>query len=239
MKNLIILFSLLFSILATFAQNDFTDEVYPSNGDKPYLNCKILEITHDNIVTFLYQDQAYQIQAISIKKDGQYVDLSSFVSEDKNTLIELDLNETTLEKNATNTTAIDRRYSYSAIGLGFGNAYGILGIQFQFRDGKTFGLGGHLGAGIIPRIGEMSKISFGFTIGAKVFVYKSIFLDITYGAVGVSNYGTLLGPSLLTGADLFFGKTLGLNIAGGLSYYRGDVALTLDLGLLIKLPGRK
>lgn len=61
MKKLIILFTFLFSLLATFAQNDFTDEVYPSNGDKPYLKCKILEITHDNIVTFLYQDQEYFI----------------------------------------------------------------------------------------------------------------------------------------------------------------------------------
>lgn len=239
MKKLIILFSLLFSILLTFAQNEFTDEVYPSNGDKPYLNCKILEITHDNIVTFLYQDQAYQIQAISIKKDGQYVDLSSFVSEVKNNLIELDLNETVLEKDSINTPEIDRRYSYSAIGLGFGNAYGILGIQFQFRDGKTFGLGGHLGAGIIPRIGEMSKISFGFTAGVKVFIYKPIYLDVTYGVVGVSQYSVILGPSLLAGADLFFGGKVGLNIACGLSYYQREVAPTLDLGLLIKLPGRK
>lgn len=144
------------------------------------------------------------------------------------------------ELNEKNNIPIkDRRYSYSALGIGFGNAYGVLGFQFQFRDGKTLGVGGHLGGGIIPRIGEMNKIAFGFTAGVKFFVYKPIYLDVTYGVVGVSQYSVLLGPSALAGADLFFGKTVGLNVADGLSLYRGEVAPTLDLGLLIKLPGRK
>lgn len=81
MKKLITLFSLVISMLFSYSQNDFTDEVYPSNGEKPYLNCMILEIENDNIVTFIYQDQKYTLQAISIKKDGKYIDFSEFVEE--------------------------------------------------------------------------------------------------------------------------------------------------------------
>lgn len=86
MKKQIILWGLLFCMLTIYAQND---EVYPASGEKPYLNCQILEVTNDNIITFIYQEQEYVLQAISIKKDGQYFDLSSFVSEKKMNLFQL------------------------------------------------------------------------------------------------------------------------------------------------------
>lgn len=235
MKKIIIFFFLAFYVLFSYSQNDFSDEVYPANGEKPYLNCQILEIENDNIITFIFQDEEYKLKAISIKKNGTYIDLSSFVSEDINHYEA----EITTNSEKSKYPIKDRKYAYSALGVGFGNAYGVLGFQFQFRDGKTFGFGGHLGGGVIPRIGEMNKISFGFSAGVKIFVYKPLYFDVTYGVVGVSQYSILLGPSVLTGADLFFGKTVGLNLAGGLSFYQDEIAPTFDFGLLIKLPSQK
>ncbi len=85
----------------------------------------------------------------------------------------------------------------------------------------------------------MNKAVFGFNVGVKFYVYRAVFLDFTYGSVGVSDSGVLLGPSILTGADLFFSRKVGMNIAGGMSYYRKEFAPTLDIGLLLRRPNPK
>jgi uncharacterized pyridoxamine 5'-phosphate oxidase family protein len=243
MKKLIILFTFFVAVLTTTAQNKASDEVYPADGDIPYRKCQILEIKDNNVIVFKFKKETLEVEAISIKKDGKYIDLSAFVKEpNPQELIETIEEEPILEDDFDEDTPNyirNRKNAYSAFGVGLGNAYGGLGFQFQFRDGYNFGIGGHIGGGIIPRIGEMSKIMFGFNAGVKVYVYRPVFLDLTFGVVGASSYGVLLGPSVKAGADLFFSNTVGINLAGGLSFFAGEFAPTLDFGLLFKLPGRK
>lgn len=82
MKNQIILFILLLSTLFSYSQNDFTDEVYPASGEKPYLNCKIIEVSNNNEITFVHQDKSFTLVAITIKRDGKYIDLSTYLDQE-------------------------------------------------------------------------------------------------------------------------------------------------------------
>ncbi len=243
MKKLIILITILGAVLAASSQNEASDEVYPADGDVPYRKCQILEIKDNNVIVFKFKKKTLEVEAISIKKDGKYIDLSAFVKDpplqepeetkQEESVFEDDFNEDTPNYIRT------RKNAYGAIGIGAGNAYGGLGFQFQFREGNNLGIGGHFGGGVIPRIGDMNKAVFGFNVGVKFYVYRAVFLDFTYGSVGVSGSGVLLGPSILIGADLFFSRKVGMNIAGGMSYYRKEFAPTLDIGLLLRIPNSK
>jgi len=82
MKKLIILFTFLGSVLVAYSQSGPSDEVYPANGNKPYLNCKILEIQNGNEITFVYKGETLSLKAISVKKNGEYFNLSKYMKED-------------------------------------------------------------------------------------------------------------------------------------------------------------
>ena len=125
---------------------------------------------------------------------------------------------------------------YVCLGLGFGNSYGGAGTRFQFRTGGMVGFGLHVGLGVYPNpfnyvgTGSFAKrIQFDF--GVKLFVYKWAYIDFQLGMVGRDHdyylYNTgdrsdfsdvLFGPALLSGVDYIFGKHIGLNIAGGVSF---------------------
>ncbi len=125
---------------------------------------------------------------------------------------------------------------YVSLGAGYGNSYGGAGTRFQFRTGGVVGFGLHVGLGVYPNpfyyvsTGSFAKrIQFDF--GVKLFVYKWVYVDFQLGMVGRDQeyylYNTgdrsdfsdvLFGPALLTGCDYIFGKHIGLNIAGGVSF---------------------
>lgn len=125
---------------------------------------------------------------------------------------------------------------YVSLGGGFGNSYGGAGTRFQFRTGGIVGFGLHVGLGVYPNpfyyVGTGSfqkRIQFDF--GVKLFVYKWAYVDFQLGMVGRDHdyylYNTgdrsdfsdvLFGPALLSGVDYIFGKHLGVNVAGGVSF---------------------
>jgi len=135
---------------------------------------------------------------------------------------------------------------YVSLGAGFGNSYGGVGTRFQFRVGHIVGFGMHVGLGLYPRpfnipgTGSFQK-RITFDLGLKMFCYKWIYLDFQFGMTGrdggyylydirkdidYNHYDDpLIGAAILAGADYIFGKHLGLNIAGGVSFPIKDVIM--------------
>ncbi len=139
-------------------------------------------------------------------------------------------------KKPTSKFQLNGHDKYVSLGGGFGNSYGGAGTRFQFRTGGIVGFGLHVGLGVYPNpfyyagTGSFQKrIQFDF--GVKLFVYKWAYVDFQLGMVGRDHdyylYNTgdrndfsdvLFGPALLSGVDYIFGKHLGVNLAGGVSF---------------------
>ncbi len=136
-------------------------------------------------------------------------------------------------------------YYYSGA-VGFGQSYGGIGLRFQGRIGRTLGFGYHCGLGMLPPSGghsaSLSSIIF-FSVGAKFFYYRALYLDVQYGSVGRYQTGSeskvFFGPSFLIGGDWFFGDKFGLNVAAGVAMnatlkHEQLAAPTFDIGFLFK-----
>jgi hypothetical protein len=139
--------------------------------------------------------------------------------------------------------------TYFSLAVGYGNSYGGLGIRAQSRFGGILGFGLHAGVGYFPAAttetnGNATKLegSVLYSIGAKFFMYKSLYLDAQYGAFGsadreefvTSTYysgsyhysyysieekkGLLYGPTIMFGGDFIFGKHFGFNAGLGASF---------------------
>lgn len=223
-----ILISILFFILtiSSYSQESYTDTISLNNGS--FLNAKILKQKPGKSIT--YKTQSGSITTI------RWDDIQRYHTDNKLTITE---NYTSIS--IKKKSYLEKGYNeYMAFGLGYGNAYGGLGAQLQFRGGKTMGFGAHFGAGYIPSTLQRQSNSFGWKIGGKLYCYKYLFIDITYGVVAVSEGGqTGIGPSFLTGGDFIFTKNIGLNVAIGISKYGNDYSSSFDIGLLIKLSSPK
>ncbi|NPD44589.1 MULTISPECIES: hypothetical protein [unclassified Lentimicrobium] len=221
------LISILFFLLtiSSYSQESNTDTIFLNDGT--IIHAKVLKQKLGKSIT--YKSENGSITVISWK------DIQKYYIDNKLTITK-DTDPKTIKKKSY----LDKGYNeYAAFGLGIGNAYGGLGAHLQIRGGKTLGFGGHFGAGYLPGINGGNN-SFGWNIGAKFYYFKYLFIDLTYGVVGFSDWGhTVLGPSVLIGGDFIFSEHIGLNVAVGASKYNKYQGATLDLGLLIKLSSPK
>jgi len=148
-----------------------------------------------------------------------------------------------------------KKNKYYSLAIGYGNAYGGLGIRFQQRFGNKLGFGYHAGVGYFPgQVVDMEPSAW-FCSGVKFFWYKAWYINITYGTVARykeeiyywgyhlhSSYeeSNLYGPSFLLGGDWFFNKVFGMNAALGVSlipdnpYYEQNAVATIDFGFVFK-----
>jgi EpsI family protein len=82
MKKLtFILVSLIISAFA-FSQSSPQDIVYPIDGSDPLMNCKIEDIKQGNIIYFTQNGVERRMEAVAIKRNGEYIDLSEYVMVD-------------------------------------------------------------------------------------------------------------------------------------------------------------
>lgn len=218
----------------SFSQETHHDEVYPIDGGKPFLNCSILQIENNNEITFLYKGKEYETKALIIKKDGKFINLREFSNDSETEIEEVNYDSDDLYFK-------QRHHNYVSLGFGAGASYGGFGIQANMRNGKNFSIGTHIGFGFIPRTQYSYKAMMGFKIGAKIYVYRPLYFDLAFGVVAISDYNVIVGPSLMTGADLFLGERIGINIAAGAGSMLRENGLIplLDLGFFVKISGNK
>ena len=142
---------------------------------------------------------------------------------------------------------------YFALGAGYGNSYGGLGVRLQFVTGGNTRIGLHGGVGYLPSSGGHLLAA----AGIQFFLYQGLYLDAQFGLFGAIEYSydfsfyddddyydfseyyneTLLGPSLLLGYDWFVSDNFGINVATGLSLdvnTTNELYWASDLGLIIK-----
>jgi len=136
-----------------------------------------------------------------------------------------------LNKELADPFFIKKRDQYVAIGVGIGYTYGGFGAQFQSRFGKKMGVGFHFGFGYLPEINDQHA-TYLFNIGAKAYLYKAVYFDISYGKLndGILGFGTKIG------ADFFIYEHLGMTLAGGFVFPRNyGLSATFDIGFFLKL----
>ncbi len=96
MQNIAVFLIVLLSSFVSIAQSDFSDIVYPSSKEDIIINCQITEVSEGNLISYRLKKKIFQVRAIYIKRDGEYIDLSEFVkSADENQIMEDAQNEET------------------------------------------------------------------------------------------------------------------------------------------------
>ncbi len=131
------------------------------------------------------------------------------------------------------------------IGLGYGLAYGGLGIQFKrtLSFTKNNKIGAWLGLGLYNGLG--------YNVGIDYYLFDELYLSASYGIVAnlsptlidpitreTSTFSeNFQGPSLCLNYDWFFTKNLGASIGLGASYYyppnsaADQIAINGNIGL--------
>jgi len=136
--------------------------------------------------------------------------------------------------------------TYKSLGIGFGNSYGEIGLLYQQKIDSKIAWAYHLGIGIYPDFYGVNPAIW-YNAGLKLYTYKWVYVDVTYGVIERNYYREAykneLGTSLLIGADWFIYNKIGLNAAFGIASVsdREKVAvdyLVIDIGIFIKL-GKK
>jgi len=144
-------------------------------------------------------------------------------------------------------------YHYFSVGPGGGISYGGLGVRIQYRVGRRFGLGLHVGGGIT--LESFFKADPYYNMGMKFFFLTYAYLDFSYGITGTSykkippylNGNEIAinstGFSALIGTDYFINKYFGVNIAFGLviptKKLKYGPQYVFDAGVVFKFPLRK
>lgn len=77
MKTLTIIIAILGSAVLLNAQ---TDIIYPAEGGNIIFDCKINEVKNGNKVYYMKDSTSDSVLAVAITKDGNYIDLSEYVS---------------------------------------------------------------------------------------------------------------------------------------------------------------
>ena len=80
MKIFLLLLSVFLTINVLISQNVDTDVIYPLHNDPPIKGCKIIDIVHRNVVVYTKYGDKYRIKAISVKRNGTFINLTSTTS---------------------------------------------------------------------------------------------------------------------------------------------------------------
>jgi len=157
------------------------------------------------------------------------------------------------EKFALYNTTIDSlgyyKANYTSYSVGYGNSYGGLGIQAQWRKGDSSGFGYHFGVGK-----DIENNTFGFSLGARYYPSRDLYINLQGGSLGTQEeksyyYNSfsdsledenIYGLSLMLGGSWFLDNEdrFGVNAGIGVSYIykslRDDTKLAYDIGLSYK-----
>jgi len=77
MKIFLLLLSVFLTTNVLISQNTDTDVIYPLHNDPPIKGCKIIDIVHGNVVVYTKYGDKYRIKAISVKRNGEFINLTS------------------------------------------------------------------------------------------------------------------------------------------------------------------
>lgn len=140
-------------------------------------------------------------------------------------------------------------YHYISFSPGVGLSYGGLGWRLQYRVGKEFGMGLHVGGGLT--FDSFFGAGPRYNIGIKLFFLTYFYIDGSYGTIGTyykKVYPYLAadekafsydGYSVMAGTDYFFNRTFGINLAFGVklpveeNFNKWKEAI--DVGVIFKL----
>jgi len=75
MKQTIILFLFMLLTIASYSQAEATDIIYPKDGSAPISNCTIQKIENKNLVFYKKKDKSFTVEAFSVKRNGEYINL--------------------------------------------------------------------------------------------------------------------------------------------------------------------
>jgi len=140
-------------------------------------------------------------------------------------------------------------YHYISISPGIGLSYGGLGGRIQYRLGREFGIGVHVGGGLT--LDSFWGAGPRYNFGLKLFFLTYFYIDGSYGSIGTYykkvypytqydeksfNYN---GFSILAGVDYFFNKRFGVNFAFGAKLPQENKNIgweeAVDVGVIFKL----
>jgi hypothetical protein len=132
----------------------------------------------------------------------------------------------------------DKKNSYLSVAAGIGTSYGLIGMKVQGRHGNIVGFGYYAGVGFAGN-------NISLNLGLKFYPYKWLYINPQFGYIESKTVSYFREDerhtnyfALLTGADVFFNKFLGLNIGAGMIYSensgRSIVEFIFDLGIAIK-----
>ncbi|NPD44588.1 hypothetical protein [Lentimicrobium sp. S6] len=145
-------------------------------------------------------------------------------------------------------------HHYFSISPGIEFAHGRIGLSFQYR------VGGDFGVGMYVRGGFNLAFLFGpepyYNVGLKLYFLNSFYINGGYGIIGhyeerIPPYtsiedrrtASVEGFTARIGADHFFNKSFGLNIAMGreipIEKETIDPKFLFDMGVIFKFPIRK
>ncbi len=79
MKSIMVFLIVLMSSFVSNAQSDYTDIIYPSAHKDIITDCQITDVSEGNLISYKLKKKIFQVRAIFIKRDGEYIDLSEFV----------------------------------------------------------------------------------------------------------------------------------------------------------------
>ena len=75
MKRVLFLIIIVFNTILVKAQSDI---IYPADSGNIIFNCKIIEVKNGNNVYYVKDSISYNVVAIAITKDGNYIDLTKY-----------------------------------------------------------------------------------------------------------------------------------------------------------------
>ena len=87
---------LVFIGLSSYSQSQAKDIIYPADQGKIIINCSIIKITEGNLVFYKLRQKEYQRRALTVKREGVYIDLSEFVTQPADSKQEIILKSDTL-----------------------------------------------------------------------------------------------------------------------------------------------
>ena len=71
---LLLVFTLLLMSIISFAQNTFTDVIYPIHGNDSISKCHILKIKKGNLIIYQQNNKQDTVEAIAVVKKGRFID---------------------------------------------------------------------------------------------------------------------------------------------------------------------
>lgn len=190
MKYSILVLVFIFCVLDGICQNDL---IYPKTGSIYIRKCKITDITQGNLVHYTKGSISDSVKAVTIRKDGQYINLISEKRKKKKEKSIIHEHEYYAELHKKAIVNRNLGIFMSAFGIGAG-VYGIhkLNKGVTSSEAKTFYSILYIGGGVIANTGIVLWISQGIRASnnrkamEKLKYNTKITLGVTENGIGLA-----------------------------------------------------